>query len=325
MLKPKVLLTFVIILFSSTFLGCQKEGPTSSSTEERGTLFLGFSLKAASEAGANITRVNVTISKGTFVDSLYLSISADSAFGTFTNLLIGTYTIVVKVYDGTTLLGTGSGQGTVIANQTTTVRITVDLFSGNLQVIVDWNIPSSVVFEDHFNDTSSLSNWNHTTDYRGGGLFEVIGGQFVRTQVGHVFYYNKRFTRGNGTYEFKAKGRWAFFWRGTTEDSTIGKALAIVSSGSILYYYECLWSGFVYGYHNNSRPREESVQVGQFLTDSLNQIRIVDVDSTAKIYVNNQLKLSLVISRDFRNTGYIEIGSNYQAEPTAFDDIIVKR
>ncbi len=183
----------------------------------------------------------------------------------------------------------------------------------------------TVIFEDHFNDASSLTNWNHTTDYRGGGVFEVVSGQFVRTQVGHVFYYNKKFSSGNATYDFKAKGQWVFFWRGTTQDSTSGKALALVNTSGTLYYYECVWSGYVYGYHNNYRPREESVQVGQFLTDSLNQIRVVDADSTAKVYVNNQLKLNLVITRDFRNTGYIEIGSNHQVEPTAFDDIVIIR
>lgn len=183
----------------------------------------------------------------------------------------------------------------------------------------------SVVFEDYFNDASSMSNWNHTTDYRGGGQFEVIGGQFVRTQVGHVFYYNKKFFLSNGTYDFKAKGQWVFFWRGTYQDSTSGNALALVNTDGTLYYYECVWSGYVYGFHNNYRPREESVQVGSFLTDSLNQIRIVDTDSTARIYVNNQLKLSLVISPDFRNNGYIEIGVNHQPEPTAFDDIVVVR
>lgn len=166
------------------------------------------------------------------------------------------------------------------------------------------SIPT-VIFEDHFSDSNSMSNWNHTTDYRGGGQFEVLNGQFVRTQVGHVFYYNKKFTSGNGTYEFKAKGQWVFFWRGSTEDSSSGTALALVNTDGTLYYYECLWADYVYGYHNNSRPRQESIQIGQFLTDSLNQIRIVDADSTARIYVNNQLKLSVVMSRTFRISGYL--------------------
>lgn len=316
-------INLIVILAFLAFLGCSKEiSPTSP--EERGKLSIAFSLKPAKDAGANITRVSVLISRATYTDSIDLSISGDSASGTFTNLLIGTYTVSVNIYDGTTLIGTGSGQATVSNSQTSTVRITVTLFSGNLEVIVGWNNPP-ILFQDYFNDSTSLSNWNHTTDHRGGGKFEVVDGQFVRTQVGHVFYYNKKFTCGNGTYRFKAKGQWVFFWSGSTADSTSGTALALVNTNGTLYYYECLWSGYVYGYHNNTRPRQESVYVGNFLTDSLNQIKIVDVDSTANIYVNNQLKLSLVMSRDFRISGYIEIGANYQAEPTAFDDIIISR
>ena len=52
----------------------------------------------------------------------------------------------MNVYNGTTVLGTGSGQGTVVADQTTTVRITINLDSGNLQVIVDWSLFSSITF-----------------------------------------------------------------------------------------------------------------------------------------------------------------------------------
>lgn len=322
MLRVNQFITLIAVLVISVFLGCQKENPTSP--EEYGRLSIAFSLKPARDAGANVTRVSVSISKDTYADSLDLVISGDSASGTFTNLLIGSYTISVNLYDGTTLIGTGSGQATVLNGQTVSVRITVTLFSGNLEVLVGWNNPP-IIFEDYFGNVSSLNNWNHTTDSSGGGIFDVVGGQFVRTQVGHVFYYNKEFICGNGTYKFKAKGQWVFFWRGSTADSTSGTALALVNTDGTLYYYECIWSGGIYRYHNNSRPRQESVSVGQFLTDSLNQIKIVDVDSTANIYVNNQLKLSLVISQGFRTTGYIEIGVNHQADPTAFDDIIVTR
>ena len=182
---------------------------------------------------------------------------------------------------------------------------------------------SQIIFEDHFDNISSASNWINTGDHRAGGVMEVQNGEFIRTQGGHAFYYNNKFSSANGTYEFKAQGCWVFFWRGTTEDSTSGKALAIVSTDSTLYYYECLWFGYTYGFHNNSRPRQESANVGEFLTDSLNSIRISDVDSTAQIYVNNKLVLSLVISQDFRNVGIIEIGCNDQPAITAFDDIIV--
>jgi hypothetical protein len=182
---------------------------------------------------------------------------------------------------------------------------------------------TTIVFEDHFNDSTSSSNWNHTTDYRGGGQFQVVAGQFARTQIGHVFYYNKKFSCGNGTYEFKAKGQWVFFWRGTTQDSTQGKAIEIQNNSGTLTYYEVNWTGFVYGYHNGSISRQDTAQIGQALTDNLNQFRIVDGDTSAKIYFNGQLKMDISITPSFKNTGYIEIGCNHLSNPTAFDDIIV--
>jgi hypothetical protein len=93
------------------------------------------------DAGANITRVSVSISRGTYADSMDLVISGESASGTFTNLLIGAYAISVKIYDGTTLIGTGSGEATIAIGEPSTVRITVTFFSGDLEVIVDWNNP----------------------------------------------------------------------------------------------------------------------------------------------------------------------------------------
>jgi uncharacterized protein (TIGR02145 family) len=182
----------------------------------------------------------------------------------------------------------------------------------------------TLFFKDTFQSGSSINNWHHTTDYRGGGIFEVIEGQFKRTQTGHVFYYNNGFMSGSGVYSFKAKGNWVFFWRGTTESSSGGKALALVNTGGTLYYYEGDWSGYVYGYHNWTPSRTESVIVGQFLVDNLNHIRIADENGSVNIYVNNEIKMSLIISLPYQNVGYIEIGANHEAEPVAFDDIVVR-
>ena len=75
------LITMMVI----SFLGCNKEAPTSP--QEKGQISLAFSLKAAEVVGASITRVNVSVSKDSFTDSLDLAVSADSAWGTFTNLV----------------------------------------------------------------------------------------------------------------------------------------------------------------------------------------------------------------------------------------------
>lgn len=184
----------------------------------------------------------------------------------------------------------------------------------------------AVVFQDNFDSQSSMSNWHHTQDYRGGGAFEVVNGQFLRTTVGHVFYYNDTFSHGAGTYEFKARGQWAFFWRGMTHtDSMYGKVLEIQNNQGSLEYIESNWWGYDHGFHNGSASKRTSVSIGQELTNNLNQFKIVDNGQTAQIYMNSQLKLTETISSDFRNAGYVEIGANHLADTTAFDDIVIRQ
>lgn len=184
-------------------------------------------------------------------------------------------------------------------------------------------------FEDHFNDTLSESNWHHTQDFRGGAFFHVIDGQFVRVpDGGFVFYYNNSFAAGIATYEFKAMGWWVFCWRGTTNPSG-GKVVLIGNAGengANLDYNESIWwpldSG-VYNYHNGSIIRQVSTYVGDFLRTDLNTYRIVDDGTHAMIYVNDQLILDVVLTPEWKNDGYIEIGANHQEDRTAFDDIVV--
>lgn len=184
---------------------------------------------------------------------------------------------------------------------------------------------SLFTFEDHFDSVTSSGNWHHTQDYRGGGVFEVVDGQFKRTTPGFVFYYNDGFTNGTGTYEFKAQGWWVFLWRGST-NAYSGKAVLIGSAGSsaeYLDYDEAVWSGYDHQYHNGSILRQERKFVGQYLRDSMNTIKIVDSGDSAKIYVNNELIHNVIISPDWRQDGYIEIGANGETDLTAFDDIVI--
>jgi len=132
MFKYTIVLTSIIIFIAIGIWGCQEDTPITP--EAKGNISVGFSLKAAKETGADVTRINVLISKGPFLDSLDLTISNDSAYGTFSNLILGTYNIFVKIYDDTTLLGTGVGQGAIVSDQTTTVRITI---THNLKLLMD--------------------------------------------------------------------------------------------------------------------------------------------------------------------------------------------
>ncbi|MBI5020633.1 MAG: T9SS type A sorting domain-containing protein [Ignavibacteriales bacterium] len=55
----------------------------------------------------------------------------------------------------------------------------------------------------------------------------------------------------------------------------------------------------------------------------MNTIKIVDSGDSAKIYVNNELIHNVIISPDWRQDGYIEIGANGETDLTAFDDIVI--
>src|SRR3989338_4145402 len=92
MTKASHIVQGCVIISALLLGGCSHDGPTSPPAGN-GSLSLGFSLRAANDAGVTVSRVNVKVTKGAFVDSLDLTISADSAWGTFANLVIGEYSI----------------------------------------------------------------------------------------------------------------------------------------------------------------------------------------------------------------------------------------
>jgi uncharacterized protein (TIGR02145 family) len=142
MKKQKVFLlglaSVVMILFC---LGC--DGGNPSDEEGQGEIFFGMSLSKALDAGFNITEVRVAVSKVSYSDSMSLIITGDSATGTFIGLPKGTYSIEVRIYDGVTLIGYGTGSGEVMPLQTAIAHVNVELFPGNLSVIVNWSFVTS--------------------------------------------------------------------------------------------------------------------------------------------------------------------------------------
>ena len=126
-------------LLAALFLaGCNT---VSTLPTQTGDLPIRMDLSPAVQLDINVSRVEVTITKGTYSQSMDLAISGNLAEGTFTDLEPGVYAIDVRVYDGLTLIATGQGSGMVSPSQTTTVYITLQFVPGGLEVVVGWGLP----------------------------------------------------------------------------------------------------------------------------------------------------------------------------------------
>ncbi|MDD3535794.1 MAG: hypothetical protein PHC50_06605 [Candidatus Cloacimonetes bacterium] len=130
---------WIILLMALLLLSACGKEPTKPKGE--GELPIRMNLAPATQMGFDVTRVAVTISKGSYNSSMDLIITGDMAEGTFHYLEPGTYAIQVAVYSGTTLIATGSGTGEVMPAQTTTVQISLEFEPGSLEVIVVWGNP----------------------------------------------------------------------------------------------------------------------------------------------------------------------------------------
>lgn len=109
--------------------------------QSKGEMPVSINLGPAFAHNLNVTQVQVTITKGSSNQSMNLAITGATASGTFEDLEIGTYAIDVDVYDNLNLIATGSGTGTVLPGETTTVHITLHFVNGGLEVVVGWGLP----------------------------------------------------------------------------------------------------------------------------------------------------------------------------------------
>lgn len=135
----QVIIALTVLVAIMLTAGCGSK--TNNSTQSgQGTekLICNMSLRPAIDSGYTVTRVGVWIIKGAFEDSMNLTISGDTAYGTFNSLSVGTYSISVKAYDNQTLIAEGSGTGEVIAGQTSVARIRLYFVTGGITIIVGW-------------------------------------------------------------------------------------------------------------------------------------------------------------------------------------------
>lgn len=135
----------LIILISILLLcfGCSDstDQSTNPPISEGGEIPLQMSLRDAMQHGYQITRVRATITRDTYINSLNLTLTDSMAYGTFTDLEEGTYTISIEAYEDDLLIATGSGMAEVIAGQTSQVEITLTFidYTGELEITVVWN------------------------------------------------------------------------------------------------------------------------------------------------------------------------------------------
>ena len=129
---------FIVLVFGLLVGGCGKH---TSQVLEKGDLPVRMDLSPAAQLDIAVDRVAVTITKGSFTQSMDLSLSGSVASGTFTELEPGLYAIDVQVYEAHVLIATGQGTGMVSPSQTNTVQITLQFVPGGLEVVVDWTLP----------------------------------------------------------------------------------------------------------------------------------------------------------------------------------------
>lgn len=130
-------ITLVFFVLMLVFAACEH----NTNLQDKGEMPIKINLAPAFVHNLRVTRVSVSITKGDFNDQLDLPITGSTAEGSFADLEIGTYAINIRIYDGFTLIATGSGTGNVRPGETTTVHITLQFVPGGLEIVVGWGLP----------------------------------------------------------------------------------------------------------------------------------------------------------------------------------------
>ncbi|WP_430460740.1 hypothetical protein ACQUQU_16175 [Thalassolituus sp. LLYu03] len=102
------------------------------------TRTLAFSVDVASalSAGISASRVEVRVYNDLLERRAQAELSDQAASVSFSALPLGSYSIAIEVYDGDTLIATGSGTAQVGADSTSAVSLVLNPVTGNLDVAI---------------------------------------------------------------------------------------------------------------------------------------------------------------------------------------------
>lgn len=143
-------IAIAVLTLGGLFIGCSKTNLPTTVTEASQGLAFNMDLSSIKDAKFSVTRVTAYITKGSFTDSMNLTISGENAYGTFMGLFVGSYTIVVKAFDGDQLLAAGEGKGVVKPAQTTSVYVSMR-YVGNLEIWIGYIPWEGIAAEYMFN------------------------------------------------------------------------------------------------------------------------------------------------------------------------------
>lgn len=113
------------------------QGPDTSTDKVVGKdLLMSLNLSALESAGVNADRVIVTVFSGDFSRTVEVPQTDYSATAEFSSLIVGEYSVSVRVMDGETEVATGSGTAQITLNTVSVVDLVLELNSGGLVVNV---------------------------------------------------------------------------------------------------------------------------------------------------------------------------------------------
>ena len=147
-MKKTLSLIFVVVLVFG-FSGCDflngLFGGDTDVTEKIGNVEFSLDLTYAKAVGYTITRVQATLIHQTAtIDSVQQDLTVDSdngtAIDTIHNLRTGTWDVEVELFEGTTLVGSGTGEVTVTTSATAEVDIYINLDTGSASIRAHWEL-----------------------------------------------------------------------------------------------------------------------------------------------------------------------------------------